>query len=276
MGLAPPSYWETMDADGPPWRVVAASPEESEVLKLAMVSGASLGGRDQRSPLTYKGFALHAAWRVQHPGLWGKYAMERENLRKIDLKSLPSVERVKLRQEFVDVASRLPAALDSQLNEVFLSHGTRPESILAILSGGLNERFSGGLFGNGTYLAEDIGKNDQYCTPDKSLGEHKELHKLLFDDTGIQHPGNLCYILVCRALLGCYIRTKDGDRDLDASRSIWSSAQRELALIPDSNPPVLHHSLIAETGGRIARFREFIIYHGARIYPEYLVAYRRV
>ena len=29
------------------------------------------------------------------------------------------------------------------------------------------------------------------------------------------------------------------------------------------------------TGGRIHRFREFIIFHGDRIYPEYVVAYRR-
>ena len=43
-----------------------------------------------------------------------------------------------------------------------LNHGQAPRErgaelksgILAILSGGLNERFSGGLFGNGTYLAE--------------------------------------------------------------------------------------------------------------------------
>ena len=29
------------------------------------------------------------------------------------------------------------------------------QGVLPILSGGLNERFSGGLFGNGTYLAEE-------------------------------------------------------------------------------------------------------------------------
>ena len=28
-------------------------------------------------------------------------------------------------------------------------------------------------------------------------------------------------------------------------------------------------------GGRIARYREFIIFHGDRIYPEYVVAYCR-
>lgn len=38
----------------------------------------------------------------------------------------------------------------------YLTHGTSPESLLSILQGGLNERFSGGLFGQGTYLAEEL------------------------------------------------------------------------------------------------------------------------
>ena len=43
----------------------------------------------------------------------------------------------------------------------------------------------------------------------------------------------------------------------------------------DVSPAVNHHSLLAETGGRIQRFREFIVFHGDRVYPEYLVAYHR-
>merc|ERR1712032_1566300 len=97
-------------------------------------------------------------------------------------------------------------------------------------SGGLNERFSGGLFGNGTYLAEDIAKNDQYCTYDGQHGDHPELHKLLFDKLGLVHPGKLLYVFVCRVVLGHMIRTKNGQTDHDSSsqRSIWSSNGREL------------------------------------------------
>ncbi|CAE7478413.1 Tnks [Symbiodinium natans] len=276
VGLAPPCYWAHQAGDGPPWRIVPADAVEIEALRLAMRSGGTLGGRDQRAPGRHSGFQLHAAWRLQHPGLWGKYAMERENLRQVDLKSISgAVPPAQLRREYVEMAEKLPAELFSDINEVFLSHGTAPESILPILSGGMNERFSGGLFGNGTYLAEDIGKNDQYCRA-HSPGNHSELRKLLYDDTGISHPGNVFYMFVCRTLLGYIIRTRDGKADIDHNgRSIWSSHQRELALIPSSNPPVLHHSLLAETGGVIARYREFMVFHGSRIYPEYLVAYMR-
>merc|ERR1712232_400142 len=101
--------------------------------------------------------------------------------------------------------------------------------------------------------------------------------KLLFDDLDVVHPGKLLYVFVCRAALGHLVRTKDGQTDLedDKRRSIWSSQNRELTFIPKTSPPLLHHSLLVEVGGRIARYREFILFHGDRIYPEYLVAYQR-
>merc|ERR1712032_1375989 len=207
--------------------------------------------------------------------------MERENMRAMQAKSLEkngiSIPKVELRPAYVDMAKKLPAELDSNINEVYLSHGSKPEALIAILSGGLNERFSGGLFGNGTYLAEDIAKNDQYCTYDGQHGDHPDLHKLLFDKLGLVHPGKLLYVFVCRVVLGHMIRTKNGQTDHDSSsqRSIWSSNGRELTTISNSSPPLLHHSLLVEVGGKVVRFREFISFHGDRIYPEYLVAYKR-
>jgi hypothetical protein len=250
-----------------------------DALKLAMSTSGSLGGRDQRTKLDYKGFRLACAWRIQHPGLWGKYAMERENMRSIEATALREsgidIPSVDIRSEYKSMKAALPANLDESINEVFLSHGSKPESISAILSGGLNERFSGGMFGNGTYFAEDIGKNDQYCTYDDKYGAHPELHQLLFDDVGYKHPGKVLYVFFCRVLLGHRIRSSDGNTDIDSNRSIWSSAKRELATIQGSKPPVIHHSLLVETGNVIKRYREFVVYHGDRIYPEYLVAYNR-
>jgi hypothetical protein len=171
---------------------------------------------------------------------------------------------------------KLPGQMDAEINEMYLSHGTKPESMLAILSSGLNERFSGGLFGNGTYFAEDVAKNDQYCTVDARKGQFAELHTELYNKTGARHEGDVFYVFICRVVLGCRVRTQDGSTDLDKSgRSIWSSQNRELSIIDGSSPPVIHHSLLAEIGGRISRFREFIVFHGDRIYPEYLIAYKR-
>ena len=59
----------------------------------------------------------------------------------------------------------------------------------------------------GIYLAEDIAKSDQYAEADVEYdgsGDNAALHERLYPDTedGAEHPGDVCYVLVCRAALG--------------------------------------------------------------------------
>jgi hypothetical protein len=51
--------------------------------------------------------------------------------------------------------------------------------------------------------------------------------------------------------------------------------RKELAEIAGAQQKVPHHSLLAELGTAIVRFREIIVFNGARVYPEYLIAYSR-
>jgi len=300
---AVPEYWTNLQSGTTPqqlFRLVPAGEAEIEALRIGMTPGGNFGGRDQRASGNYTNLHLMCAWRIQHQGLWGKYAMEREYVQKFQVPYLNangiSIPQVRIRREFQEMMRRLPAKLEAGINEVYLSHGSKPQAVLSILNEGLNERFSSGLFGDGTYLAEDVAKNDQYCTYDVCQGASSEsfqgpwkprcacvdgasleLHRIVFDGTGTTHPGQLLYVFFCRVILGCPIRTQDGHTNMDSPHdSIWASEERELAPIVGSSPPVTHHSLIAETGGRISRFREFVVYHGDRIYPEYLVAYQRL
>merc|ERR1719401_174496 len=73
--------------------------------------------------------------------------------------------------------------------EVRLFHGTKPNTVLAMLQDGLNERFSNGCFGYGTYFAEDAGKSDQYVTRDE-VGSSAllSLHNTLYRDMGTRSP----------------------------------------------------------------------------------------
>lgn len=50
---------------------------------------------------------------------------------------------------------------------------------------------------------------------------------------------------------------------------------RELAPIPNVQPPIPYHSLIAEKGRGLVRYREFILFHGEYVLPEFLLAYHR-
>jgi hypothetical protein len=277
---ATPEYW----SEAPTvrrWKIVPASRNEWAALAkvTALKPEGALGGRDQRLGGTYSGFKLQCAWRIENHDLFAKYAVEKQHLQS----SIATLRQqrvapvnLRLRDGFWKATRQLPGAdsLDRTVNEVYLAHGTKPDTLLSVITGGLNERFSGGLFGQGTYFAEDIAKNDQYVTQDTKLGDHKELHELLYDR--VRHPGKIFYVFLCRVAFGHFCRTKDANTNMDTGAGLWSSAQRELAAIPGTAPSELHHGLLSEVGGTIQRYREFITFHGDRIYPEYLLAYHRV
>ena len=75
---APPSYWTS---DASPFALVPTTSAESNALQAALSPGGSLGGRDRREGGNYSTFRFQLAWRLEHPGLWGKYAAERQNMR---------------------------------------------------------------------------------------------------------------------------------------------------------------------------------------------------
>jgi len=56
-----------------------------------------------------------------------------------------------------------------------------------------------------------------------------------------------------------------------------ANTERELVCIPGFSAQGLRYqSLLVETGESILRFREFVLFHGNYVYPEYVVAYKRV
>eukprot|EP00662_Eupelagonemidae_sp_cell21_P047321 gene47321-25648_t len=58
--------------------------------------------------------------------------------------------------------------------------------------------------------------------------------------------------------------------------SIWATGdKRELVCVKGIQPPTHHHSLIAELGQTIKRFREFVIFRSDRVLSDYLLAYQR-
>ena len=135
-------------------------------------------------------------------------------------------------------------------------------------------------------LAADVGKNDQYTYDrsgrnDRAYNDHPELHAKLYSDSN-RHPdrrndgifGNVYYVLVCRAALGAFVVSRDGSTTVEGE-DLFPFTDRELRPITGVSPPVHHHALIGDTGDQIDRYREFIVFHGDSLYPEYLLAYHR-
>eukprot|EP00438_Fugacium_kawagutii_P013058 Skav235125 [mRNA] locus=scaffold3581:270027:271559:- [translate_table: standard] len=176
-----------------------------------------------------------------------------------------------------EVKNFLPEGLHASLNETLLFHGTTPERLCKILHGGFNERFSGGLYGHGTYLAEDIEKSHGYTALDSQPEDHLAfLHKQLFGENRSDHPmqGGHRYVFICRVCLGFPLHVGS---TLDAtSRAFVPGGSYELIPFAGHIP---HHSLVADGGWLRGLFgkvpREFVVYRSQYIMPIMLVAYRR-
>jgi hypothetical protein len=171
----------------------------------------------------YNHLHLAAAWHIDHPLSQEKYEVAKKMV-VADMKLLGSkgVHSFGTQPSGLPVATAPAAAsfltllppsqhLTPAASEVLLLHGTSAPVLLSVLKNGLNERFSGSnagtAFGDGTYLAEDVGKTDQYGAPDVKYDKSSELHSRLYGNS-YRHPGSVFYVLVCRALLGYPARTQ--------------------------------------------------------------------
>lgn len=251
---------------------------------LHVADPAQLGqGRDAHTyHREYSGLEFYTAWRVEHPDMWNRYLSERfaiaNRVRQLTDKGLKNAYV----QVQLPSAAQLPGPLNADANEVFLLSGTKPEFLLSILNDGLNTRVSAlqGMLGAAIYLAEEAAKIDQYTTRDSRYEQVglEELHARIFRPGWRPHPGeDLFYAMVVRATLGWVARTEDGATCLDSPGSslYHSDERRELATIPDSNPPTKYNSLVAEKGGIVKRFREFAVFSNTQCYVEYVIAHKR-
>jgi hypothetical protein len=110
-----------------------------------------------------------------------------------------------------------------------LREGARAGAVLSPSSLALT--LGGVAFGEGLYLAEDAGKADQYATVDKAHDIDSVIHNRLYSDgegLGVcAHPGDVCYVLVCRAAMGLPIVTVD---------SLLYDPQRNVVAVPTGLP----------------------------------------
>ena len=105
---------------------------------------------------------------------------------------------------------------------------------------------------------------------------------------GTEHPSKVFYVLACRVATGYAVRTVTPHNpnmvSPDTSERVFplvgrplKPLMRELAPVTGVEPPVTHHTLVAENhaGGGPYRYREFVVFQSAQIYPEYLIASQR-
>lgn len=129
-------------------------------------------------------------------------------------------------------------------NEAFLLHGTNPSGALSILgtsfkidAAGLA---AGTMFGPGVYLAEASTKSDEYAQDDPE-GANKGLFAML----------------LCRAVVGKpFVVEEPGNYATKVTSGDFDC-------------------VLGDRERAVGTFREFIFFHEASIYPEYVLYYRR-
>jgi len=230
---------------------------------------------------------LVSAWSIENPFLWSKYQAERrivsEQLARLHAgnRTVDPVSTNLFGPTDISSLNITNPELRAALNESLLSHGVKPDSLLDVIGNGLSDKFCSGLFGHGIYLADSISKNDQYAIQDEKYNGQsrlRDLHARLYNNSN-KHPGKVYYVLVCRAILGCAVRTQDNQTIMGSPGShVYAVPDRELAHVDGNyaDSRIHHHSLVGETGVRTQRHREFIQFHKERVYPWYLLAYQRV
>eukprot|EP00746_Dinoflagellata_sp_MGD_P164367 gnl/MRDRNA2_/MRDRNA2_92958_c0_seq1.p1 gnl/MRDRNA2_/MRDRNA2_92958_c0~~gnl/MRDRNA2_/MRDRNA2_92958_c0_seq1.p1 ORF type:complete len:560 (+),score=118.68 gnl/MRDRNA2_/MRDRNA2_92958_c0_seq1:151-1680(+) len=299
--LAIPQYWISTDQEilSQGWAVHKVDTGTLATLRrmFQVTQPGELGkGRDvHKYYQAYSGLEVHCAWRIEHQGLWRRFASERVMMAQQLQRAGPKYQEA-VETKLSTTASGLPGETNDQVHETWLLHGSRPDVLLTILSNGLNDRVTSGQggFGAGIYLAEDPEKADQYCSPDPKYAspDLEELHYRLFRPEGNKHPDeDLFYCFAVRALLGATLRTKGLERtgwpedksaavptrDCQTGEKLFlTDDRRQLVDIPGTVPPVNHHSLVAERGVAVKRFREFVAFDANQVYAEYLLAYKRV
>jgi len=109
----------------------------------------NLGVGQDASGGDYTQLELRRAWRVEHPANWMQYTAAKvevqSQMQRCNTSRLRSLKTA-LQKAYAAVPEM---ACDAGINEVFLLHGTKPEILYDVLSNGLVEGFSGGLFGQG-------------------------------------------------------------------------------------------------------------------------------
>ncbi|EFC46818.1 predicted protein [Naegleria gruberi] len=238
-----PSYWKSNQNNMSIIDVTAELKEDIQDLLDKTCVTITLGKKrnHEKDSFPYNKLQVLKVERIENLSLYEMYLSKKKHL--ISYKDKKKVMDIPIRNDFVDEMCEL----DSNVNEVYLWHGTT-EVVKSIISEhGFDERLSAlsGLFGAGIYFADCCSKSDQYCVSNKD-GE--------------------CFIFLSRVLLGQMVfKTREKMRN-----------ERRPPVIENSNGRVYDSVIGRSKSVSQHTYNEYIIYDRNQCYPEYLITYKRV
>lgn len=220
---------------------VHVAPHVRDTLQRAMdETFKRISTRDRRRELMPKRLRLLHVRRIENSFLWRHYAHQHLSI---------SMQRTHKCTPVSGVPCNGLKALEQDINEVYLWHGTSPSKADCIAQDGLQLKFAGtgagsNMYDQGIYFAECSSKADEYA-----------------QDSPDSEEGVYC-LLLCRVVLGEVLRMTAGG---EATHGIVRSAMQSEA----------YNSVLGDRESAVGTYKEFVVYKEAQVYPEYLLLYQR-
>lgn len=180
--------------------------------------------------------------RVEDSDMWNEYLRSQSKFRE-ETGICTSIEALRVKT-MVSLPEHMLARLASDVGEVYLWHGSSPQTVMSIAEQGFPIKlgtFNHGQFGDGAYFVESSSHADEYSEDDKK-GYFEGYYAML----------------LCRVTLG----------------RVQVSSFADLGG-PRVTPSGDFDSIMGEVAASTGSFREFLVPARAQIYPEYAIVYER-
>lgn len=273
--VSPPSYWteftsnKTVDSwiseqNCDKYKLVDVDPgtfdEINRLVNGTWIKEKMFLGRDAHGldMLNYSTIKVTKIQRVENVHLYRQYCKMQQTLFQCagtaglfkQLSEISSSNKGSL--TFENLSKEWRDRLHGELNECFYFHGTKAENIQGLVNTGLDPQLANkwAVFGKAIYMAESSTKADQYADERKGPRRKNNLTMFLVRSC----LGNICLLKAVRKL------KQPPCTDLECNSDECDHTSR-------------HHSVVEEEK---YIFREFVIYDGALVYPEYMITYERV
>lgn len=249
MAVLLPSYWNVAESsqDFTSMEMVDSSDAmQSRIQHLLDECFVMKSTRDRGGKMPCR-LVVEMVQRLEHHALWKRYVEKR---RMIQLKrgEVTAVEDMAGSGacKTTKALGGLNQRLESEVNELYLFHGSCPAGVLGIGQHGFDLQMSGTatgcMFGPGAYFSEASSKCDEYAREDPSG---------LFSGK--------CALLLCRVSCGELFRLEESD---------LTAIQRAMAT-------GRYDGVLGDREQAAGTYREFVVYDEAQVYPEYIIIYRR-
>ena len=245
-----PEYWRHQCPDAEITRL----PSSYQVLPIqkAMRGSAvsAVNGEDLRH------CRVHKVERIENMTLWQNYIRQKQALREKLKSHIPQRLSGRAAVSRLCTSDRIiqPGPGEVDINEFWLWHGTRPDVASILAKDGFDERVAAlqGLYGAGSYFADASSKSHQYSHEHTNQQGH-------------------CCMLYCRVTMGSAFLATKNMRGIPPIRRPPEN--------PALGPGSVHDSILAESGVANSgqqHHNEYIVFHAAQVYPEFIVWYTHI